>query len=81
MGRRLNVLAHYLHGFLAGVLSVDFIAVAFFLFVQFLAYEFFEETKVKDEMYHELKQWSTGYVGGFLLAIALGQISLLPRIS
>jgi hypothetical protein len=74
MGRRLNVLAHYLHGFLAGILSVDFIAVSFFLFTQFLAYEFFEETKVKDEMYHELKQWSTGYVGGLVLSVVLFRV-------
>jgi hypothetical protein len=71
MGRGLNSLAHYLHGILAGVLSIDFIAVSFFLFVQFFAYEFFEETKLKDEMYHELKEWSTGYVVGFTLYLVL----------
>jgi hypothetical protein len=76
MRRRLSSLAHYSHGLLAGVLSIDFIAVSIFLFVQFLAYEFFEETKVKDEMYHELREWSTGYVFGFvsllILRIVLG---------
>jgi succinate dehydrogenase/fumarate reductase cytochrome b subunit len=71
MRRRLSSLAHYLHGLLAGVLTVDFIAVSIFLFVQFLAYEFFEETKVRDEMYHELREWSTGYVAGLVLSLIL----------
>jgi len=71
MRQRLNSLVHYLHGLLAGFLSVDFIVVSIFLFVQFFAYEFFEETKVKDEMYHELREWSTGYVVGFALILFL----------
>ena len=71
MRRRFNSLVHHLHGFLAGALSIDFIAVSFFLFIQFFAYEYFEETKVKDEMYHELREWSTGYVVGFALILFL----------
>jgi hypothetical protein len=76
MRRRLNSLVHYLHSLLAGVLSVDFIAVSIFLFVQFFAYEFFEETKVKDEMYHELREWSTGYVVGLALILLLRMVGV-----
>lgn len=52
---------HVLHGLASGFLWwVDW-RVSLFLFLQFFVYEFFEETKVKDEMYHELKEWSAGF--------------------
>jgi len=42
-----------LHGLTAGFLWFVDWKVSLFLFLQFFAYEYVEETKVKDEMYHE----------------------------
>jgi hypothetical protein len=58
---RLSQVVHVLHGLTSGFLWwVDW-RVSLFLFLQFFAYEYFEETKVKDEMYHELKEWASGF--------------------
>jgi hypothetical protein len=58
---RLSQVVHVLHGAVAGFLWwVDW-RVSLFLFLQFFAYEYFEETKVKDEMYHELREWAAGF--------------------
>jgi len=63
---RLSQLAHVLHGFLAGfIFTLDW-RVSLFLFVQFLLYEWVEESKIKDELYHEIKEWSIGFALGYL---------------
>jgi hypothetical protein len=58
---RLSQVVHVLHGLAAGFLWWFDWKVSLFLFLQFFAYEYVEETKVKDEMYHELKEWSSGF--------------------
>lgn len=66
---RTTQLAHFFHGFLAGVLALLWsLWVALFLYVQFVLYELVEETKVRDEMYRELKEWSFGFAIGLVLA-------------
>lgn len=67
----LNVIAHLLHGFLAGLLTLNYFYISLFLYVQFFAYEYVEETKIEDEMYKELKQWSIGYIFGLTTTIII----------
>jgi hypothetical protein len=74
---RVNVLAHFFHGFIGGLLSISYPVIAIFLFIQFLAYEYFEESKVKDEMYHELREWSAGYVTGLGAIMSLSFLGFL----
>jgi hypothetical protein len=59
------------HGAVAGFLWWIDWRVSLFLFLQFFLYEFFEETKVKDEMYYELREWATGFVIALLIVLAL----------
>jgi hypothetical protein len=71
---RLSQVVHVLHGLASGFLWwVDW-RVSLFLFLQFFAYEYFEETKVKDEMYHELREWSSGF------AVALITVLLVKSL-
>ena len=70
---RLSQVAHFLHGAIAGALWwVDW-KVSLFLFLQFFAYEWVEESKVKDEMYHELQEWALGFAT-FLSLVLLVKI-------
>ena len=63
---RYTVLAHISHGALAGFLWwIDF-RLSLFLFLQFFLYEYFEESKIKDELYHELKEWALGFILGLM---------------
>jgi hypothetical protein len=39
------------------------------MFIQFLTYELAEETKLKDELYLELKEWTLGFTTGLLCSI------------
>jgi hypothetical protein len=71
---RLSQVVHVLHGLTSGFLWwVDW-RVSLFLFLQFFVYEYFEETKVKDEMYRELKEWSSGF------AVALVTVLLVKSL-
>lgn len=63
-----------LHGLTAGFLWFVDWKVSLFLFLQFFAYEYVEETKVKDEMYHELREWSAGF------AVALVTVLLVKSL-
>jgi len=42
-------------------------------FSEFFAYEWVEESKVKDEMYHELQEWALGFAT-FLSLVLLVKI-------
>lgn len=69
-------MAHFSHGFVAGIVAIFWsLWLAVFLYVQFLLYEAVEETKVRDEMYLELKEWATGFILGvgfaFLVTVLL----------
>jgi hypothetical protein len=67
---RWSQIAHVAHGAAAGFLWwVDW-RVSLFLFLQFFLYEFFEESKIRDELYRELKEWATGFVIALLLVLA-----------
>jgi len=68
---RREQLAHFLHGALSGFLSIKYLPVSILLYTQFFLYEYFEETKIKDEMYRELKEWSGGFITGLLSYFAL----------
>lgn len=59
--------AHITYGFSAGFFLMDYPAFSFLNFVSFFAYEYVEETKVHDEMYHELKEWSVGFFLGMVI--------------
>lgn len=63
---------HVLHGFLAGLVAMLWsIWLALFLYVQFVLYEMVEETKVRDEMYRELKEWAMGFATAVSLMLFL----------
>ena len=66
LAKVLPTLAHLAHGFIAGFLAWLRIDISAFLYLQFVLYEYVEEEKIKDEMYHELKEWATGFVFGLL---------------
>ena len=67
---RWSQVAHVVHGAVAGILWwIDWRA-SLFLFLQFFLYEFFEESKIKDELYHELREWATGFVVALLVVLA-----------
>jgi len=70
--RTLPILSHILHGLIAGLFWFKCAWLSAFLFIQFFLYEYFEEKKVKDEMYHEVKEWSLGFVIGLLIYEAVG---------
>jgi hypothetical protein len=76
---RWSQVAHVAHGAVAGFLWWIDWRVSLFLYLQFFLYEFFEESKIKDEMYYELKEWATGFVITLLLVLAL--ILLMPPVS
>jgi Na+/H+ antiporter NhaD/arsenite permease-like protein len=67
---RWSQVAHVAHGAVAGFLWWIDWRVSLFLFLQFFLYEYFEETKVKDEMYYELREWAAGFVIALLIVLA-----------
>jgi len=76
---RLTQLAHIAHGALAGFLWWLDWRVSLFLFLQFFLYEYFEETKVKDELYHELKEWAFGFAIALLAVLLVTWFAVPPR--
>lgn len=75
---RKSQVAHIAHGLAAGFLTGLYewfgLLVAAFLYIQFIAYEFVEETKIRDEMYYELKEWGGGYIVGLLLTLVFKEL-------
>jgi hypothetical protein len=70
----LSVLGHILHGLIAGFITLKGwlgFAVSLFLFTQFFVYEYLEETKLKDEMFHELREWSLGFIIGLVISLCV----------
>jgi hypothetical protein len=75
-------LVHIAHGILAGVVFRPLPLLSFFLYIQFLAYEYFEETKIRDEMYFELREWALGFFIGLIayyIAYFTGFLPILFR--
>ena len=62
-------LAHIIHGFIAGLISIQSLALSAFLWMQFLVYEYVEWKIKHDKMYPELREWSIGYVIGLLISM------------
>jgi len=75
MRKKIDILCHALHGAIAGfttsILDWLGLAIATFMFIQFTLYETVEQTKVQDELYRELKEWSSGYVVGLIAGLTL----------
>jgi hypothetical protein len=70
----LSTLSHVLHGLIAGFITLKgwlSFAISLFLFTQFFIYEYLEETKLKDEMFHELREWSFGFVVGLVVSLCV----------
>lgn len=68
---RLTQIVHILHGMLGAIAYIFDWKLSVFLFLQFLLYEYAEESKVKDELYRELKEWSSGFAVVISIIIAL----------
>jgi hypothetical protein len=71
-------LIHFAHGLLAGFVFFFSWILSVFLFIQFFVYEYFEESKIKDEMYYELREWSAGFACGLGLYLALVLLNVTP---
>lgn len=71
---------HFLHGYFGGFTFKPLPLLSIFLYVQFLLYEYFEESKVKDEMYHELKEWAAGFFVGLVSYIFLAFFQVVPPL-
>jgi hypothetical protein len=67
--RLLSVATHIALGFYAGSLTYISFPASVIIIVLFLIYEWVEESKVKDEMYYEVREFLTGYSAGLLFAI------------
>lgn len=74
MKRWLSVGTHGLHGAIAGALWFLSWGLSVFLFAQFVLYEYVEETKIRDEMFFELREWAFGFVGGLTYWLLVGVI-------
>jgi hypothetical protein len=71
---KLSILCHVLHGLTAGFLAPKGwlgLVVSLFLYAQFFAYEYVEESKIRDEMFHELREWSFGFIIGLVLGLCV----------
>lgn len=77
---RKTQIIHFLHGFFGGLTFKPLPLLSLFLYLQFLLYEYFEETKIKDELYHELKEWSAGFFTGLFSYIFLAFFHLVPPL-
>ena len=76
-----NKSAHVLAGILAGLAWYSNPFLSGFIFLLFFVYEFVEQTQVKDEMYHELKEFSIGFlvlVSPLVVSKVLPFVSALP---
>ena len=73
-----NKSAHVLAGALAGLAWYSNPFLAGFIFLLFITYEYVEMTKVEDEMYHEVKEFSIGFL---VLVSPLVVSKVLPFVS
>jgi len=74
MPSKLSILCHIFHGLAAGFLAPKGwlgLATSLFLYAQFFLYEFVEESKIRDEMFHELREWSFGFIIGLVLGLCV----------
>lgn len=78
MGKVLHVLAHMAYGCLSGYFWWVDRAAAVFVFLLFIIYEVVQQAKVKDELYHELKEFAAGFAIGLTGHYAF--IALTPLV-
>jgi hypothetical protein len=69
--RLISRIIHVILGIIAGLLIVDLPIAALTLTALFLIYEYVEETKVLDEMYLEVKEYTGGYLIGLSIVLIL----------
>jgi len=69
LSRAFSVLCHVLHGLVAGASWFISPFLSVFLFLQFFLYEWVEETKIKDEMFYELREWAFGFIIGMFIGV------------
>jgi NhaP-type Na+/H+ and K+/H+ antiporter len=67
MNRWFSVFCHVSFGIISGFFGLVNLPLSVFLYLQFLMYEFVEESKLKDELFYELREFSLGYLLGLLL--------------
>jgi hypothetical protein len=69
--RLISRVVHVALGIITGLLILDFTVAALTLAAFFLIYEYVEETKVLDEMYLEVKEFTGGYLIGLSIVLIL----------
>ena len=69
LGGWFSRLLHSLYGFISGLLWFVDWKLSVFLYILFFAYEYVEEEKIHDEMYHELKEYTVGFTAGLIAYI------------
>jgi hypothetical protein len=69
--RLLSRAIHVILGIIAGLLILSYPIAALALTALFLIYEYVEETKVLDEMYLEVKEYTAGYLIGLSIVLIL----------
>jgi hypothetical protein len=65
----LSLATHIALGFYAGSMTYISFPASVVIIVLFLIYEWVEESKVRDEMYYEVREFLTGYSAGLLFAV------------
>ena len=69
--RLLSRIVHVVLGIIAGLLILSYPIAALTFTALFLIYEYVEETKVLDEMYIEVKEFTGGYLIGLSIVLIL----------
>jgi len=70
VGRRLlSVGSHVALGLYAGIFAYVHVIPSLVIVALFLIYEWVEETKIRDEMYYEVREFVLGYVVGLFIGM------------
>jgi hypothetical protein len=70
VGRRLlSVGTHVVLGLYAGVFAYVHVVPSLVIVALFLLYEYVEETKIRDEMYYEVREFVLGYAIGLFIGM------------
>lgn len=71
----LDKLVHVILGFIGGLVWwVDW-KLSVMITLLFLVYEYVEEEKIHDELYHEVKEYTFGFILALLVSLILPQIT------
>jgi hypothetical protein len=69
--RLVSRIVHVMLGFYSGLFILQYPIAILTLIALFLIYEYVEETKVLDEMYVEVKEFTGGYLIGLSIVLIL----------